>query len=84
MRAISEGADRVDCADFAAAVDRHYPGLIQRPTLVLHIAEEAKDVAQETYLRAYDPPSAMRCRSDRAPSAARRPSLNLKRLRPFS
>jgi len=43
----------VDHADFAAAVDRHYPGLVQRLTLVLHDAEEAKDVAQETYLRAF-------------------------------
>lgn len=49
----SEGAERVDYADFAAAVDRHYPGLIQRLTLVLHDAEEAKDVAQETYVRAF-------------------------------
>jgi RNA polymerase sigma-70 factor (ECF subfamily) len=43
----------VDQAEFAAAVDRHYPGLVQRLTLVLHDAEEAKDVAQETYLRAF-------------------------------
>ncbi|HYN64213.1 MAG TPA: RNA polymerase sigma factor [Candidatus Limnocylindrales bacterium] len=39
--------------DFAAAVDRHYPGLVQRLTLVLHDGEEAKDVAQEAYLRAF-------------------------------
>jgi len=50
---MSEGADRVDRADFAAAVDRHYPGLVQRLTLVLHDSEEAKDVAQEAYLRAF-------------------------------
>ena len=43
----------MDNADFAAAVDRHYPGLVQRLTLVLHDAEEAKDVAQETYMRAF-------------------------------
>jgi DNA-directed RNA polymerase specialized sigma24 family protein len=43
----------VDRGDFAAAVDRHYPGLVQRLTLVLHDAEEAKDVAQEAYLRAF-------------------------------
>lgn len=43
----------MDHADFAAAIDRHYPGLVQRLTLVLHDAEEAKDVAQETYLRAF-------------------------------
>jgi len=43
----------VDRADFAAAVDRHYSGLVQRLTLVLHDAEEAKDVAQEAYLRAF-------------------------------
>lgn len=51
--ATAEGAKRVDHAEFAAAVDRHYPGLVQRLTLVLHDAEEAKDVAQETYLRAF-------------------------------
>jgi RNA polymerase sigma-70 factor (ECF subfamily) len=43
----------VDRGDFAAAVDRHYSGLVQRLTLVLHDAEEAKDVAQEAYLRAF-------------------------------
>ncbi len=40
--------------DFAAAVDRHYPGLVRRLTLVLHDAEEARDVAQDAYLRAYE------------------------------
>jgi RNA polymerase sigma-70 factor (ECF subfamily) len=39
--------------DFASSVDRHYPGLVQRLTLVLHDAEEAKDVAQEAYLKAF-------------------------------
>ncbi len=39
--------------DFATCVDRHYPGLVRRLTLVLHDGEEAKDVAQEAYLRAY-------------------------------
>jgi RNA polymerase sigma-70 factor (ECF subfamily) len=43
----------VDRGDFAAAVDRHYPGLVQRLALVLHDAEEAKDVAQDAYLRAF-------------------------------
>jgi RNA polymerase sigma-70 factor (ECF subfamily) len=43
----------VDRGDFAAAVDRHYPGLVQRLTLVLHDAEEAKDVAQDAYVRAF-------------------------------
>lgn len=43
----------MDHAQFADAVDRHYPGLVQRLTLVLNDAEEAKDVAQETYLRAF-------------------------------
>jgi hypothetical protein len=43
----------VDRGDFAAAVDRHYPGVVQRLTLVLHDAEEAKDVAQEAYLKAF-------------------------------
>lgn len=39
--------------DFADAMDPHYTGLVQRLTLVLHDAEEARDVAQETYLRAW-------------------------------
>ena len=43
----------MDQADFASAVERHYSGLVQRLTLVLHDAEEAKDVAQEAYLRAF-------------------------------
>ncbi len=43
----------MDRAEFAAAVDHHYPGLLQRLTLVLHDAEEGKDVAQEAYLRAF-------------------------------
>ena len=48
-----KGADPVDPGDFTATVDRHYPGLVQRLTLVLHDAEEARDVAQEAYLRAF-------------------------------
>ena len=43
----------MESGDFAAAVDRHYPGLVRRLTLVLHDAEEARDVAQDAYLRAY-------------------------------
>jgi RNA polymerase sigma-70 factor (ECF subfamily) len=43
----------LDQGDFTAAVDRHYPGLVQRLTLVLHDSEEAKDVAQEAYLSAF-------------------------------
>jgi len=43
----------VDTGDFADAVDRHYPGLVRRLTLVVHDGEEAKDVAQEAYLRAF-------------------------------
>ncbi len=39
--------------DFASAVDRLYPGLVRRLTLVLHDPEEAKDVAQDAYLRAF-------------------------------
>lgn len=39
--------------DFATCVDQHYPGLVRRLTLVLHDGEEAKDVAQEAYLRAF-------------------------------
>jgi RNA polymerase sigma-70 factor (ECF subfamily) len=43
----------VDRGEFTAAVDRHYPGLVQRLTLVLHDAEEAKDVAQDAYAKAF-------------------------------
>jgi RNA polymerase sigma-70 factor (ECF subfamily) len=43
----------VDRGDFAAAVDGHYPGLVQRLTLVLHDSEEAKDVAQDAYAQAF-------------------------------
>lgn len=43
----------MDNDDFASAVEMHYPGLVQRLTLVLHDAEEAKDVAQDAYLRAF-------------------------------
>ena len=50
---MTEGAQPVDPGDFAAAVDLHYPGLVRRLTLVLHDGEEAKDVAQEAYLRAF-------------------------------
>ena len=39
--------------DFVEMVDPHYAGLVQRLTLVLHDAEDARDVAQETYLRAW-------------------------------
>ncbi len=48
-----EGAAANIRRDFATCVDQHYPGLVRRLTLVLHDGEEAKDVAQETYLRAY-------------------------------
>jgi RNA polymerase sigma-70 factor (ECF subfamily) len=34
-------------------VGPHYPGLVRRLTLILHDHEEAKDVAQETYWRAF-------------------------------
>lgn len=44
----------MDHGDFAAAVDRHYAGLVQRLTLVLHDSEEAQDVAQDAYARAYE------------------------------
>lgn len=47
------GSRSLDQASFAAAIDRHYPGLVRRLTLVLHGGEEAKDVAQEAYLRAF-------------------------------
>jgi RNA polymerase sigma-70 factor, ECF subfamily len=38
---------------FATAVAEHYPGLVRRLTAVLGDREEAQDVAQEAYLRAY-------------------------------
>jgi RNA polymerase sigma-70 factor (ECF subfamily) len=39
--------------DFAESVDQHYTGLVRRLALVLHDADEAQDIAQETYLRAW-------------------------------
>jgi RNA polymerase sigma-70 factor, ECF subfamily len=39
--------------DFADTVDQHYTGLVQRLALVLHDSDEAQDVAQETYMRAW-------------------------------
>jgi RNA polymerase sigma-70 factor (ECF subfamily) len=48
-----EGEAASDPRDFATCVDRYYPGLVRRLTLVLHDGEEAKDVAQEAYLRAF-------------------------------
>ena len=38
---------------FDAAVGQHYPGLVRRLTAVLRDAEEAQDLAQEAFLRAY-------------------------------
>ena len=38
---------------FATAVAEHYAGLVRRLTAVLGDREEAQDVAQEAYLRAY-------------------------------
>ena len=38
---------------FEDAVAEHYPGLVRRLTVVLGDGEAARDIAQETYLRAY-------------------------------
>ena len=38
---------------FEDAVAQHYPGLVRRLTVVLDDGESARDIAQETYLRAY-------------------------------
>lgn len=38
---------------FDAAVGQHYPGLVRRLTAVIRDAEEAQDLAQEAFLRAY-------------------------------
>jgi RNA polymerase sigma-70 factor (ECF subfamily) len=43
----------VSPGDFVEMVDPHYAGLVQRLTLVLHDADDARDVAQDTYLRAW-------------------------------
>jgi RNA polymerase sigma-70 factor, ECF subfamily len=43
----------VSPGDFVEMVDPHYAGLVQRLTLVLRDTEDARDVAQETYLRAW-------------------------------
>ena len=39
--------------DFVENVEPHYAGLVQRLSLVLHDAEEARDIAQDSYLRAW-------------------------------
>lgn len=39
--------------DFVEMVEPHYIGLVQRLTLVLHDSDDARDVAQESYLRAW-------------------------------
>jgi len=39
--------------EFQSLVDRHYDALVRRLTLILRDHEEAKDIAQETYLRAF-------------------------------
>jgi RNA polymerase sigma-70 factor, ECF subfamily len=43
----------VSPGDFVENVEPHYAGLVQRLTLVLHDAEEARDIAQDSYLRAW-------------------------------
>jgi RNA polymerase sigma-70 factor (ECF subfamily) len=48
-----EERSRVSPGDFVHEMEPHYAGLVQRLTLVLHDAEEARDVAQESYLRAW-------------------------------
>jgi RNA polymerase sigma-70 factor, ECF subfamily len=48
-----EERSRVSPGDFVEMVDPYYAGLVQRLTLVLHDTEDARDVAQEAYLRAW-------------------------------
>lgn len=43
----------VDRRYFEDMVAQHYDGLVRHLTLILHDHEEAQDVAQETYWRAY-------------------------------
>lgn len=43
----------MDDRAFEEAIGPHYEGLVRRLTLVLHDSEEAQDVAQDAYLRAY-------------------------------
>lgn len=43
----------MDEGEFGRLVDRHYPGLVQRLTLVMHDADDGRELAQEAYLRAY-------------------------------
>jgi RNA polymerase sigma-70 factor (ECF subfamily) len=40
-------------AEFEAAVNQHYAGLVRRLTLVVGDSEAGKELAQEAYLRAY-------------------------------
>jgi RNA polymerase sigma-70 factor (ECF subfamily) len=48
-----EERSRVSPGDFVEMVEPHYAGLVQRLTLVLHDADDARDVAQDAYLRAW-------------------------------
>jgi RNA polymerase sigma-70 factor (ECF subfamily) len=43
----------MDSTSFEHAVAPHYPGLLQRLTVVLRDPRDAEDVAQEAYLRAF-------------------------------
>ena len=50
---IATALDRPLALDYEALLAPLYPALVRRLTLVIGDAEEAKDVAQATYLRAY-------------------------------
>ncbi len=52
-RPLSAAASREDPAAFEAAVRPHYGSLIRRLVLVLGDENDAQDVAQEAYLRAF-------------------------------
>lgn len=45
--------EEVDRENFEEMAGPHYAGLVRRLTLILHNHEEAKDVAQDAYWRAY-------------------------------
>jgi RNA polymerase sigma-70 factor, ECF subfamily len=53
-RGIATGAVPAARLDFEAAAMPWYASLVRRLTLVLGSAEDGQDVAQETYLRAYE------------------------------
>jgi RNA polymerase sigma-70 factor (ECF subfamily) len=51
--AVVSAQSRDAAAEFEAAVNQHYAGLVRRLTLVVGDGEAGRELAQEAYLRAY-------------------------------